>query len=124
MSLTIDVDVSDLIAEWQDKGVRAVNVAIADAVQNACIEGANEAVNSRIYQDRTAHLTASIHGDQFFVLTADGAEGQITAGESYASYVNDWERSQNGGEHGFIDLGEAKARDELQQGLDRIDITI
>ncbi len=124
MNFTIDIDLGDVVTEWRGKGVQAVNAALAKAVRVAVTEGAAESRNHRIYQDRTAQLTASIHGDEFFVITPDGAEGQITVGESYASYVNDWERRQSGGDHGFIDLGEAKAEETLQRELEAIDLVI
>lgn len=114
--LEYDLDVSELERAWRDRAVQGMNAGLATAVREACKEGAREAVNSHVYQDRTAQLTASIHGDEGFVITANGAEGQITAGETYASYVEAWERTQ--GELGFMDHAAAKAEAVLNEGIE------
>lgn len=116
MSISIDFDFSELngIAAEANQGLHA---GITSAVKEACLEGAKEAVNSHVYQDRTAQLTASIHGDEFLIITPTGAEGQITAGEEYASYVNKWE--QDNGSPGFMETASAKAEEVLQEGLAR-----
>jgi hypothetical protein len=111
----IEIDISGLEAAW-GSGVQALHAGAATAVDVACREGAREAVNSHLYQDRTAQLTASIHGDEGLTLTADGAEGQITAGEDYASYVDGWERGQR--EFGYMDLAHDKAEAVLSREME------
>jgi hypothetical protein len=116
LSFSIDVDVSELESAWREAAVPALNNGTVRAVREACAAGASEAVNTRIYQDRTANLTASIHGDEFLTITPDGAEGQITAGMEYASYVNEWEAKQLS--DGFMDRAAAKAEAAIAEGID------
>lgn len=118
----IEIDPSEL-GELMEREVHEFRKEVAVAVVDACTEGAKEAVNSRLYQDRTAELTASIRGGEQVILTFDGAESFITAGiglgrsrpkgasDSYASYVEEWEVGQRG--QGFMDLAAAKAEQVL-----------
>jgi hypothetical protein len=116
MGIVIDLDISDIESAWRGEGMRGLNAGIATAVREACLEGAKEAVNTHLYQDRTTQLTASIHGDEAFILTDRGAEGQITAGEEYASYVDAWESGQVG--ESFMDRAATKAETVLTAGID------
>lgn len=112
----IDIDVSEVERAWNEAALPGLNAGIASAVREACKEGAREAVNGHIYEDRTTQLTASIHGDGEFVITADGAEGSLIAGEDYASYVDQWERTKS--DMSFMDKAAVRAEQVLTEGID------
>lgn len=115
--MLFEIDVSDVVNDWRNQAIPALVSGLAYAVRDACADGAREAVNSRLYQDRTAQLTASIHGDEPVAVLSDGAEGTITAGETYASYVSNWERTKT--ELSFLDHAEAKAESSLTEGISK-----
>lgn len=114
MDIDIQIDTSDLERTWQ-LNVQLLLGDMEPAIQHACEEGAREATNTRIYQDRTAQLTGSIHGDGPITRTVDGVEGSINAGEEYATYVNEWESGQIG--DGFMDRGANKADEVLRREI-------
>ena len=110
-----EIDTSD-VERAVETAQRKFQADIHSAVEEAARAGAEKALNTRIYQDRTAQLTASIgHGE--FRITSNGAECLMFAYEKYASYVNEWEAGQLS--DGFMDRGAEEAERILIIQLNR-----
>lgn len=119
--MDIEFDISEVEDAWEASQQR-LRGDVAAAVRTAAELGIREAVNRHHYKNRTAQLTASLNAG-FPVTTSDGYEMSMFAGESYASYVDDWEQQKFGGHYGssdsFMGFAAAKAEQVLTDELER-----
>lgn len=111
----LDIDISPLEDAW-DAGTRRFHQSVFESVSSACAEGAAEALQQHIYQNRTGDLSDSIGVGDTFRLTSTLIEGEIVAGMRYASHVNEWEEGQAG--VGYMDLAAEKAERVLDAGIE------
>lgn len=111
----LEIDTSEVDAVIE-KGAREFHKDMLETVQRACVEGAQEARDKHVYENRTGDLTDSIGVGNRFRVTEKVIEGEIVATMKYASFVDEWESTQTADT--YMEKAAQKAQRVLEAGIE------